>query len=306
MWSFRSATSSCSPWGMASMVRTLLLECIEPSPDLRTTVTQGGDWGNHVRVYIFCSCPSLADPACIDHAHDSRPIRRHLPARRALQLPHVRPLSLPVLHLTQPARRGWPINPLKSPLYYLQDQLGMGMTAARAARTQWFAAEGSGYLKQQATRPQTLGYALSDSPAGLLAWVLEKLTEWTDGYPWADDEVLDWVSVYWFSRAGPAASLHIYYERAHNLPARFAEYVSVPYGVSLFAQELQRPSMPYVHALHLFRARRPLRASRPFAPSALCSVHALLPVPALLLPHAPPPPRAPPLPRALPFPRALS
>jgi hypothetical protein len=164
----------------------------------------------------------------------------------------------------------------------------MGMTAARAARTQWFAEEGVGYLKQQATRPQTLGYALSDSPAGLLAWVLEKLTEWTDGCPWADDEVLDWVSVYWFARAGPAASLHIYYERAHNTPARFAEYVQVPYGVSLFAQELQRPSMPYVHALHLFRARRPLRASRPFAPSALCSVHALLPVPALLLPRAPP------------------
>jgi hypothetical protein len=46
----------------------------------------------------------------------------------------------------------------------------------------------SGYSKQQSTRPATLGFALADSPAGLLAWITEKLYEWTDSYPWTDDE----------------------------------------------------------------------------------------------------------------------
>lgn len=47
---------------------------------------------------------------------------------------------------------------------------------------------------------------------GLLAWVYDKLHRWTDGYDWTDDEILEWVSIYAFSRAGPAGSLRIYYE----------------------------------------------------------------------------------------------
>ena len=80
------------------------------------------------------------------------------------------------------------------------------------ARTKWFVEEGSGYRFEQETKPQTLGYALADSPVGLLAWIYEKLHDWTDDYPWSDDEILTWVSIYWFSTAGPAASLRIYYE----------------------------------------------------------------------------------------------
>ena len=60
--------------------------------------------------------------------------------------------------------------------------------------------------------PQTLGYALNDSPVGLLAWVYDKLHRWTDGYGWTDNEILEWVSIYLFSKAGPAASLRIYRE----------------------------------------------------------------------------------------------
>ena len=48
--------------------------------------------------------------------------------------------------------------------------------------------KGMGYFKEQSTQPQTLGYSLADSPAGLLAWIYEKLVNWTDGYPWTDDE----------------------------------------------------------------------------------------------------------------------
>lgn len=41
---------------------------------------------------------------------------------------------------------------------------------------------------EQATKPQTIGYSLADSPVGLLAWIYEKLVSWTDDYPWTDDE----------------------------------------------------------------------------------------------------------------------
>ena len=80
------------------------------------------------------------------------------------------------------------------------------------ARTAWFDEEGFGYNLLQSTKPQTLGYALSDSPVALLAWIYEKLHDWTDDYPWTDEEVCTWVSIYWFATAGPAASCRIYYE----------------------------------------------------------------------------------------------
>ena len=82
-------------------------------------------------------------------------------------------------------------------------------------RSNWFATEGSGYRLTQSTKPQTLGYGLTDSPVALLAWIYEKLHDWTDAYPWTDDEILTWISLYWFSTAGPAASLRIYYEATH-------------------------------------------------------------------------------------------
>ncbi|KAI5895058.1 alpha/beta-hydrolase [Schizophyllum commune H4-8] len=76
---------------------------------------------------------------------------------------------------------------------------------------QWREKEGA-YLRLQSTKPQTLGYGMTDSPVGLLAWIYEKLVSWTHNYPWTDDEVLTWISIYWFSRAGPTASFRIYYE----------------------------------------------------------------------------------------------
>ncbi|KAI5257283.1 alpha/beta-hydrolase [Aureobasidium subglaciale] len=84
------------------------------------------------------------------------------------------------------------------------------------SRSDWFANEGSGYRAIQSTKPQTVGYALADSPVALLAWIYEKLHDWTDNYPWTDDEILTWISIYWFSEAGPAASLRIYYEATHT------------------------------------------------------------------------------------------
>ena len=55
-------------------------------------------------------------------------------------------------------------------------------------RTYNFQHFGSGYFYEQATKPQTIGYGLADSPVELLAWMYEKLVTWTDSYPWTDDE----------------------------------------------------------------------------------------------------------------------
>ena len=77
-------------------------------------------------------------------------------------------------------------------------------------RSRWFQKEGYGYNLLQSSKPQTIGFSLSDSPTGLLAWIYEKLHDWTDNYPWTDDEILTWISIYWFSTAGPAASTRIY------------------------------------------------------------------------------------------------
>lgn len=67
----------------------------------------------------------------------------------------------------------------------------------------WQAEEG-GYMHEQSTKPQTLAVGLADSPAGLAAWILEKLRNWTDcdgdvGSVFTRDELLTWISAYWFS-----------------------------------------------------------------------------------------------------------
>jgi epoxide hydrolase len=85
---------------------------------------------------------------------------------------------------------------------------------------QW--AEAKGYLDIQSTRPQTLAYALTDSPAGQLAWITEKFAEWTDPRSGLPGELLREllltnVSVYWFTRSGASAARFIY-EGAHGGP----------------------------------------------------------------------------------------
>ena len=95
-----------------------------------------------------------------------------------------------------------------------------GLTEADQARARSFNAfqeDGMGYLHLQATRPQTLAYALTDSPVAQLAWIVEKFQEWTD--PAAElpddavdrDQLLTNVSLTWFNRAG-ASSAHATYE----------------------------------------------------------------------------------------------
>lgn len=78
---------------------------------------------------------------------------------------------------------------LSHPLAYLRNLLPYDSeTRTRLQATAQHNAQGSGYMIEQATKPQTIGYSLADSPVGLLAWIYEKLVSWTDEYPWTDDE----------------------------------------------------------------------------------------------------------------------
>ena len=104
----------------------------------------------------------------------------------------------------------------------------------------------SGYSKQQATRPQTLGYGLVDSPAGQCAWVVEKFRAWTDcdGHPenvLTRDELLDNVMHYWLTRSG-ASSARLYWESFERDLGGSGDTVDVPTGCSIFPKEIVRIS----------------------------------------------------------------
>ncbi|KAJ7600291.1 Alpha/Beta hydrolase protein [Mycena floridula] len=172
-------------------------------------VTQGGDWGFLITRKIALEYGSKHSMAW----------HTNYPKARAPQL-----LSEPVLYLRH----------LLTPY-----------TAAEVAaldRVKWFGAHGRGYNEVQSTQPQTLGYSLADSPVGLLAWIHEKLRNWTDDYPWNDDEVLTWITLYWFSRAGPTASVRIYFEiraAGDRFPGPYhVSKPTIPMGVSYFPKEL--------------------------------------------------------------------
>jgi pimeloyl-ACP methyl ester carboxylesterase len=108
----------------------------------------------------------------------------------------------------------------------------------------------SGYSQEQATRPQTIGYALVDSPVALCAWIVEKLWSWTDCDGRLEtvltrDEVLDNVMLYWLPGTGASAA-RLYWESIRQvnqwISGTAGDMVTVPTGCSIFPKELQRPS----------------------------------------------------------------
>jgi pimeloyl-ACP methyl ester carboxylesterase len=108
--------------------------------------------------------------------------------------------------------------------------------------------DGSGYSEQQATRPQTVGYGLVDSPVGLCAWVAEKILTWTDGThgpALTRDQLLDDVMLYWLPGTG-ASSARLYWESIRLVSSWFTEattdVIDVPTGCSIFPREVPRIS----------------------------------------------------------------
>ena len=83
-----------------------------------------------------------------------------------------------------------PISFWEKPIHYVKHFITPYTPREREglARFAAFQTQGDGYFKVQSTRPQTLGYGLADSPVGMLAWIYEKLVQWTDSYPWTDEE----------------------------------------------------------------------------------------------------------------------
>ncbi|MEU7333122.1 epoxide hydrolase family protein [Streptomyces parvus] len=103
------------------------------------------------------------------------------------------------------------------------------------------------YAKQQATRPQTIGYALVDSPVGLLAWILDKFAEWSDtgDSPFetiSRDRVLDNVTLYWLTRTGASAA-RIYYESHNSLDP--ALRVDVPSAITMYPRDIDKTPRPW-------------------------------------------------------------
>ncbi len=111
------------------------------------------------------------------------------------------------------------------------------------ARFQHYQDWDSGYAKQQSTRPQTVGYGLTDSPAGQCAWIVEKFWAWMDcdGHPenvLTKDELLDNVMMYWLT-ATAASSGRLYWE---SLTSFAGGKIDVPTGCSIFPKEIMGTS----------------------------------------------------------------
>ncbi len=130
------------------------------------------------------------------------------------------------IHLNMPF--GWPpAGGISEPTEEEQQAL-----AALAHYRRW----GTGYSKQQSTRPQTLGYGLVDSPVGQMAWIVEKFWDWTDcdGHPenvLSRDELLDNVMLYWATGTG-ASSARLYWESFKSFGS--TGRVELPTGVAAF------------------------------------------------------------------------
>lgn len=105
----------------------------------------------------------------------------------------------------------------------------------------------SGYSKQQSTRPQTLAYALADSPVGQMAWIVEKFYAWTDcdkdgvKHPenvLSKDELLDNVMLYWLNNAG-GSSARLYWE---SFTKANMDPIAMPVGCTIYPKEIFRSS----------------------------------------------------------------
>jgi len=103
-----------------------------------------------------------------------------------------------------------------------------------------FNENGFTYCMVQSSKPRTLGFAMHDSPIGMLAWTADKLHTWSDAYPWSQTELITWTLLHYLP--GPTTAFQIYRENSATemvSGARAGEYLRVPTGVSAFAKEAE-------------------------------------------------------------------
>ena len=170
---------------------------------------QGGDWGSAVTTAIGARHPDR----CLG-IHLNMVVRTHM--------------ALPDLRSANPA-------------WTPEEQEAV-------ERLRYFVDWGTAYNRQHSTRPQTLGYGLTDSPAGQAAWILEKFWAWTDcdGHPenaLSRDELLDNVMLYWLN-ANATSSARLYWETFRPITGGSAAKpapVTVPTGVAKFPEEIVPP-----------------------------------------------------------------
>ncbi len=118
-----------------------------------------------------------------------------------------------------------------------------------------FQQEETGYSSIQGTKPQTLGYALNDSPAGLAAWIVEKFRTWSDcdgdvERRYTKDDLLTNVMIYWVTRS-ITSSTRLYYETMKaGLWGAVPERVEVPTGCAIFPREILRPPRAWAERLY--------------------------------------------------------
>ena len=114
---------------------------------------------------------------------------------------------------------------------------GMSDEARRERRELWQTEE-SGYQGIQSTKPQTLSYGLTDSPAGLAGWIVEKWRSWSDcagdvESRFTKDDLLTTIAIYWFTET-IHSSTRFYYESAHDEENRIDGHIDTPSGFAVF------------------------------------------------------------------------
>src|SRR6202012_335249 len=116
-----------------------------------------------------------------------------------------------------------------------------------------FQRQEAAYAVEQGTKPQTIGASLNDSPAGLLAWIIEKFRTWSDcdGHPercFSRDRLLTNVMLYWVTQTG-ASSARLYWENNETgVLLEQLPFISVPTGVARYPKEVLRWPRSWVEA----------------------------------------------------------
>ncbi len=125
---------------------------------------------------------------------------------------------------------------------------------AALASFDYYARVDSGYSKIQGTKPQTIGYALDDSPAGLAAWIVEKFRTWSDcdgdvERRFTKDQLLDNIMLYWLTGTAHSAG-RLYYESEQTGGFVPGQRVEVPIGVAAFPKEIIRSPRHWAEPLY--------------------------------------------------------